>query len=42
MAPLSITMENTIVENITYDPLEIALDRVAFTQASEQNLRNMI
>jgi hypothetical protein len=42
VAPLSITIEKVVVENITDDPLEIASVGVAFTQASEKNLKNMM
>jgi hypothetical protein len=42
VAPLSVTIDTTIVENIKDDPLSIALVSVAFIQASEQNLRHMM
>jgi hypothetical protein len=42
LAPLSVMTETEVVENIRHDPLAIALVGVAFTQASEQNLKNVL
>jgi hypothetical protein len=42
LAPLSMTTEEEVVENILQDPLAIASAGIAFTQASEQNLKNVL
>jgi hypothetical protein len=42
VSPLSITIDNSMVQNIMKDPLAITLTGVDFTQASKQNLKNMM
>jgi hypothetical protein len=39
--PLSKTTKVEVIKNIIDDPLSISSANVAFTQASEENLRNM-
>jgi len=40
--PLSITIDTIVVEEIRDNPLVITSKSVAFTEASKQNLKNMV
>jgi hypothetical protein len=42
VAPLSLTMEQEVVENIKYDPLSISSVGLAFTHSSKQKLRSLM